>query len=203
MECPTCDRSDFSSERGMKSHHKRQHGESIAGVLVECPICGDSFREKQCRIDEMETEPTCSYECKAESERKGEYVFCEFCDDKFYRQPYFVENRSEHYCSHQCLYNNQKGEENPNWGGGTDNFFDNTPGRAWRRAVFERDNFTCQDCGDGSGGNLNAHHIKRRSNCNNLEKYCIWNGVTVCEKCHAERHEGDNVYEMLLQIAES
>ena len=29
--CPTCDRSDFASERGMKTHHAKSHGESLIG----------------------------------------------------------------------------------------------------------------------------------------------------------------------------
>lgn len=31
----------------------------------------------------------------------------------------------------------------------------------WRPRVFARDAFTCQKCGDASGGNLRAHHIVR------------------------------------------
>jgi len=31
---------------------------------------------------------------------------------------------------------------------------------AWRTAVYERDNFTCQKCGESIGGSLNAHHIR-------------------------------------------
>lgn len=31
---------------------------------------------------------------------------------------------------------------------------------AWRTAVFTRDGYACQDCGDARGGNLNAHHLK-------------------------------------------
>ena len=56
----------------------------------------------------------------------------------------------------------------------------------WRKAVFLRDNFTCQMCGQVGGG-LNAHHIKRWST-NVNERYQVSNGITLCEKCHKELH---------------
>ena len=30
--------------------------------------------------------------------------------------------------------------------------------KSWRLEVFKRDYFTCSECGDNSGNNLNAHH---------------------------------------------
>ncbi|MBW3634867.1 MAG: HNH endonuclease [Armatimonadetes bacterium] len=53
----------------------------------------------------------------------------------------------------------------------------------WRRAVFERDNFTCQVCGQ-RGGLLNAHHL--RSWAKHPEaRFEISNGLTVCaDHCH-------------------
>jgi len=45
-ECPTCGREDFKSEQGMKQHHARSHGESIAGELVCCDICDEEYRLK-------------------------------------------------------------------------------------------------------------------------------------------------------------
>lgn len=56
----------------------------------------------------------------------------------------------------------------------------------WRKAVFVRDNFTCQICGQ-VGGKLNAHHIKRWST-NVNERYQVENGVTLCKKCHDSVH---------------
>lgn len=78
----------------------------------------------------------------------------------------------------------------------------------WRKLVFKRDKYTCQDC-EIIGGNLIAHHIKEfnvifqeflkqhstLSPINDKEEllklsetyisfWDITNGKTVCEKCH-------------------
>jgi len=54
--------------------------------------------------------------------------------------------------------------------------------RSWRLAVYERDNFTCQQCGK-RGGKLNAHHLEEVSRC--PEKiYDVKNGITLCVECH-------------------
>lgn len=91
---------------------------------------------------------------------------------------------------------NRSGEKSPNWNGGETKFYKTKSGRAWRQAVFERDEYTCQDCNDDSGGNLNAHHIKRREDYPELE-LMVWNGVTLCEICHTERHKGEKCYPMM------
>jgi 5-methylcytosine-specific restriction endonuclease McrA len=57
----------------------------------------------------------------------------------------------------------------------------------WRNAVFTRDNFTCQKCGDATGGNLRAHHIKSFADYPNL-RYAITNGTTLCHPCHELEH---------------
>lgn len=56
----------------------------------------------------------------------------------------------------------------------------------WRRSVFERDEYRCQDCGVIHTA-LNAHHIKRWVDFPEL-RYAIDNGVTLCVKCHYMRH---------------
>lgn len=56
----------------------------------------------------------------------------------------------------------------------------------WRTAVFERDDFTCRDCGK-RGGELHAHHVLTWAD-HPAERYVVDNGVTLCEDCHRARH---------------
>lgn len=57
----------------------------------------------------------------------------------------------------------------------------------WRKAIFTRDNFTCQDCGDNRGGNLQAHHIKGFAE-HAESRFDVDNGITLCQTCHERRH---------------
>ena len=59
--------------------------------------------------------------------------------------------------------------------------------KAWRNAVFERDNYICQLCGK-QGGKLNAHHIKSWAKHTDL-RFEVENGITLCEKCHRQIHK--------------
>ena len=69
-------------------------------------------------------------------------------------------------------------------------------GITWRKQVFQRDRFTCQNCGK-KGGYLEAHHIvsfskilkdykvttiKEALSCKKL--WDITNGQTLCKPCH-------------------
>lgn len=86
-----------------------------------------------------------------------------------------------------------RGANNPKWKGGI------SPLRAkanssveyqtWRRSVFERDDYTCQECGD-RGGRLQAHHIEWWSENEDL-RYEVANGKTLCLDCHRGAHRKD------------
>ncbi len=54
----------------------------------------------------------------------------------------------------------------------------------WRTKVFERDLYTCQNCGE-VGGRLEAHHIKPWSLFSEL-RFAIDNGRTLCKDCHKQ-----------------
>lgn len=63
--------------------------------------------------------------------------------------------------------------------------------REWRTKVFERDNYTCQDCGS-RGVELQAHHILAWAKYPK-ERFNVDNGVKLCTDCHKARHKkGDN-----------
>lgn len=48
--CPTCARDGFASRKGMRSHHKQVHGESLAAVEVDCANCGESLERLEWQI---------------------------------------------------------------------------------------------------------------------------------------------------------
>jgi len=54
--------------------------------------------------------------------------------------------------------------------------------RTWRKEVFERDDYTCQECGR-RGGDLNADHIKPFALYPDL-RFDVDNGRTLCVGCH-------------------
>ena len=75
------------------------------------------------------------------------------------------------------------GEKHWNWKGGVSPRSTKTVKyEKWRRAVFERDDFTCQFCFK-RGGELNADHIKPWALFPKL-RFVLGNGRTLCVKCH-------------------
>lgn len=100
----------------------------------------------------------------------------------------------------------RSGNKHWNWKGGRSSFYmrirNSLKMQEWRQSIFIRDNFTCQKCGDNTGGNLEAHHKKSFNELlEEVKKYLplldlyeaamiyapMWNisnGKTLCEDCH-------------------
>ena len=89
------------------------------------------------------------------------------------------------------LKGTRTGEDSPNWKGGITptNILmrESSDAKCWREAVFRRDGYSCHDCGDSSGGNLNAHHLKQWAEYPSL-RFDVSNGITLCKTCHEKRH---------------
>ncbi len=105
---------------------------------------------------------------------------------------------SRSYCGRDCMKAHfssgiKAGENHHNWQGGiTEDAGRDVlyPGyKDWRRAVFKRDGFRCQICGDCSSGTLRAHHVRARAD--HLDLVCdVDNGITLCHDCHQGVHYG-------------
>jgi len=78
------------------------------------------------------------------------------------------------------------GDKHPNWKGGITSIHEKIRKsfeyEQWRKSVFERDNYTCQLCGE-IGDYLEADHIKPFAYHPEL-RLDINNGRTLCHNCH-------------------
>ena len=121
---------------------------------------------------------------------------CIICNKEFFNKPSQIKARPNWYkcCSDECsrIYRRgkpiikNKGKNNPSWKGGITpihtairNSFEYED---WRKSVFEKDLYTCQECGK-IGGMLHADHIKPFALYPDL-RFDINNGRTLCIYCH-------------------
>ena len=156
-----------------------------------CPECENVFEVEPYRI---EIAKYCSLKCRNKAylgkikKKTGTEKECA-CGNIFYCYKY--DDRK--FCSRECADKGQNrikttGIQHWNWRGGITN--ETQKGRKlaiyriWRIAVFTRDDYTCQECGQ-HGGILNADHIKPWSLFPEL-RYAIDNGRTLCIDCHKE-----------------
>lgn len=81
-----------------------------------------------------------------------------------------------------------RGEKNHRWKGGITDENHRVRGSLqyteWRRSIFERDDYTCQACGN-RGGKLHADHIKPFAVYPEL-RFDVDNGRTLCVDCHRQ-----------------
>lgn len=118
---------------------------------------------------------------------------CKFCSKEYYTN--LTHLKSSKFCCRKCFDNynskHRRGENSSNWKGGIaiprNTIMIRREYKEWRAKVFERDNYTCQQCGDNKGGNLNAHHIKEYAKYKEL-RHDVNNGITLCKHCHKKVH---------------
>ncbi len=99
--------------------------------------------------------------------------------------------------------NGKSGEEHWKWNGGISSLrqiiMASPEYKEWRKQVFGRDNYICQDCGIDKCSTLEAHHIKSFSEYPEL-RFDIDNGTTLCKKCHSQTESYLNRNKVALAI---
>lgn len=162
------------------------------GVYVDCPVCGAlSYRHpsqitrgykycsKKCWYSVMKPTEK-SIQALHDNRMKRDY------SDPKARQKLSVAMKKAIAEGRLKL---RHGSDNNLWKGGIatlQNTLRQSPEyKAWRKAVYERDNYACQHC--GTNKDLHAHHIKTFSQYPDL-RYDIDNGLTVCRLCHGNIH---------------
>lgn len=167
------------------------------GKYFNCIVCGKRKWVRSSQIKAYGEPKYCSRECFYSNIKKENHPHwkgglatrkCKNCGEKFEIQlsPSVIEKGWGIYCSTDCHNEDQRGEKSPSWKGGLDPR-SSLEYKQWRKAVYARDNWTCQDCGISGVGNLNAHHVFSYAQFpeHQLE---VWNGVTVCIPCHQKYH---------------
>lgn len=127
-------------------------------------------------------------------EIRGEICMCMNCG-MFLRRPNSkIERATTHFCSTTCKALYTRGDKHHSWkGGGSSSTFSNwiknqSTYHDWRRAVLERDNYTCQITGiSASDQELDVHHIMPKAEYQHLA-LDVNNGVTVCQEAHDRIH---------------
>lgn len=154
VECPTCGRDDFQSNRGMRRHHAMVHDESLSEIEFECDRCGDNFTRPIAWIKKDKgIGGYCSPECRDIDVDVGvknrEERVCDGCGDTFETTP----SSEKRFCSLECVYGN--------------------------RDVDERDTKECAICGDDfpTGGQSKSDRRKTCSKeCGGIYKSIHYTG---------------------------
>lgn len=206
--CQTCQKKFSSNRKNTKYCSVKCAGiAKRSRVTVSCAQCGNS-KEVVKSLANKNQRHYCNQRCRTEhlkelmaEEGNPNYervsYRCGGCNDEIQAIPSKLQTQKYVFCSNECYRNNVgrhfTGAKNNNWNHTLSDDERNDLRRypeyyEWRIDVYARDNFTCQACGDDTGGNLIAHHIYNYSEHKNLQTE-ITNGITFCVDCHIRFHK--------------
>jgi len=161
--------------------------------MMFCANCGEEIVVELCQVGNRRY---CSQDCAKENYSKSNHEKvnkrCEYCNEPFKALP------RRKYCSRKCYWDDIDKGGRPV----AEKYRQMERERGWTKRVYERDDYTCQRCGD-RGGDLQAHHktpvaeiakeVEDRESIRNHELFDdITNGVTLCTDCHKKVHYGDS-----------
>lgn len=168
-------------------------------MIRQCVICSKEFKAVPARVNAKLCSNACRYVYQGQMRKaanNGRWLgadrvrACQHCGTEF---RWYTESRK--FCSAECAKLGQKryyGREHPR---------SNPESRArgaqsnskvqqkWAAAVLLQDDATCQECGV-SGVKMHAHHVLPWKHFPE-HRADVWNGVTLCVRCHRRVHSND------------
>lgn len=176
-----------------------------------CEVCGKPFETLPGEIRRGNGK-YCSRECFfAANQGAGNHswkggaliLVCEQCHKEFSRDRTWPKSKGNlAFCSEPCRHAFMRAnpDKTPNWKNGATFAAEGERKSwktvAWRKAVYDRDNYTCQKCGK-CGVKLQAHHLYRFAQYPEL-RFHVENGLTLCCDCH--RQIKNHEREFLIQL---
>lgn len=168
-------------------------------IILKCDICGRLFERTIENYNTSKNKTLLLDVCPDCQQIKAKLcVFEKYGVNNIFEKSEYIKecNNKKHNGKHHTQEEDFKdkylrGANNNSWKGGVSYLEDrrNNPNEAiWRKQVYERDNYTCQCCGDNKGHNLNAHHIKPYK-LYKESRFDVENGITLCESCHKKFHK--------------
>lgn len=169
---------------------------------LKCASCGCEFIGSDARSRCDECSPK---EWKSRKFGKMD-VRCKVCGTQFTPHAGYREKTCSKACENVDKSTRQQGARSHLWQGGktAQVVIERSSARygVWRRAVFERDDYSCQIC-FVRGGKLCAHHRKRWATHPEL-RYDVDNGIALCWACHASLvNHYEPVYDLLFTVREA
>lgn len=173
----------------MKSRRRKSETKE---VNFECGFCGKANTKLlyKSSIKTGHKAKFCNFDCMISSMKKSAFTFpCFVCSTPIRTQPAQLKLRARSTCSSECrrVLARRRANERREQLGYTKHQLDrlarySPEAENWRKAVFERDNYTCQVCGV-RGTYLEADHIKPWAFFPEL-RFELSNGRTLCRSCH-------------------
>ena len=149
--------------------------------IKECEICAKPIKAYG-SLERRKTKRFCSRICRGKHQTKVGVVIrsCGVCSKEFRVSGSQKTKGFGKYCSERCMgisYRTPTYKENKN-----EDIRKSWDYTKWRRAIYERDDYTCQDCGE-RGVRLETDHIKPFALYPEL-RFELTNGRTLCKPCH-------------------
>lgn len=150
-------------------------------VEINCKVCGKGFFV--CPSVAKRGRKYCGFPCR---DNDPEFIAKISNSKKGSKNPVHREDVREKISKGWFTSERVLGDKNNRWRGGiteeSSKIRNSKEYKKWRESVFNRDEYTCQDCGK-IGGYLHAHHIVPFFL--SIEKRLdISNGLTLCKECH-------------------